>query len=146
MKGRFTVRRLLAPLLLSAAALCASTGCTSDERWEGSLSGCSTAAFNDVKVLLVLDTPRPPEPSGWFGKGGSDSDGTWSITEIEDAVGPFNGITFKAEFVAGSLRESWDVELSGTPASMEGEVEIEQSLGVFGTSTVKCDVEVKREG
>lgn len=140
---RSRVMKLLATVILVAPL---ATACVSDERWEGKLTACSTDSWNGTQVLLILDTPRPASPTGWFGKADEDASGTWSITEIEDGSGPLTSITFSAEFNAGNIREVWDVELTGGPTALEGEADINTTLPIFGTVNVKCDVEMERKG
>lgn len=130
--------------VLLLGVLWAASACTSDERWEGRLKACSSSVANDTKILLVLDTPRPPRPTGYMGKASENADETWTLTEIEDAVGPLSSIKFTATYSVGA-REEWEVELTGGATTLEGDASIDTNT-ILGTINIKCDVELKREG
>lgn len=140
----------LGVLLLTVASVL--SGCAADERWEGSLSRCTNNDRNDDQVLLILDKPRPPSPTGMLGSADSNDRDTWTLTDIKDSQG-LGDLLFKATFLLGNgnarVTEEWDVELKAAGFTQyEGDVTITISLTLpfigTQTDTVRCDLELSR--
>lgn len=131
------------PVLLSVV------GCTADERWEGTLTACSTDGYNNDKVLLIVDSPRAFQPTGWAGRSDSNNVDTWLMAQLEKTSDFANNFKYSARFdiQAGSSHstEDWKVDITKDGfTKYKGEAEILATLTVpiFGSSsdTVRCKI------
>lgn len=123
-------------------------GCFADELWEGDVLRCSDNS-QDSLARLMLDSPRPPSPTGWFGTANRSSEDTWNSVEIEDAEGLGPTLKFRARFRGGNFTDDWTVDLTANGFSeYEGTAErlVSVTLPFFGTntSTVRCDIRLRR--
>ncbi|MEW5854450.1 MAG: hypothetical protein AB2A00_37085 [Myxococcota bacterium] len=117
--------------------LLGSCGLFMDERYEGSTDDC-TNNHPDWDVLLLLDAPTSPVPSGYLGVASTSADDTWTLAPIEDAQNTPTGLTFKAKFDLGSDIMRVEVTLDrGPDGTLKGDWEHDTN------GTVKCDVELE---
>ena len=124
----------------SAAAftcLAASACGLNDERYDGRADGCS-GNLSSMSVLLLLDGPVTPTPTGYFGQEYPSGRNTWTVAALTD--GRFNGnrLTFTVRFENGAATTSrWDVDVTRkAPNGFEGKVEIFAQSG----RTYQCDI------
>ncbi|MEW5850884.1 MAG: hypothetical protein AB2A00_19010 [Myxococcota bacterium] len=128
-------------LLLTALL---SLACADDQLWEGETDDC-TGNVQDFKVMLLLDSPMPPQPTGFVGKADDSQDDTWSVTEISDGSSMGPTLIIEATFNNGLVTEKWKLELSQSgPGTLEGELDADGNAGNVFNYDYKCDVKLER--
>ncbi|MBI5498153.1 MAG: hypothetical protein HY904_24335 [Deltaproteobacteria bacterium] len=137
--------RATALVLGSVLALLASGCGIAQEHWEGTLSRCDNNGFEDQQVLLRVDLPRAPSPTGWAGTAEPNDRDTWVMTEIDDSSGGMVGIQYEAFYDFNGATERWTVDLKNAgPTAMEGDVEIVATFWNF-QGTIRCDLKMERK-